>query len=89
MQRAGQTQSAPTLADVRKARNDIMPKLTRAGAETVQTGVQTAPPEITQPMQENAQGAALGAQQTAQANDINPTLKSNAGKLGRRGRNRI
>ena len=75
MQRAGQTQSAPTLADVRKARNDIMPKLTRAGAETVQTGVQTAPPEITQPMQENAQGAALGAQQTAQANDINPTLK--------------
>lgn len=34
MQRAGQTQSAPTLADVRQARNDIMPKLTRAGAET-------------------------------------------------------
>lgn len=67
MQRAGQTQSAPTLADVRKARNDIMPKLTRAGAETVQTGVQTAPPEITQPMQENAQAAAQQA-------DISPKL---------------
>lgn len=67
MQRAGQTQSAPTLADVRQARNDIMPKLTRAGAETAQTGVQTAPPEITQPMQENAQGAAQQA-------DINPKL---------------
>lgn len=67
MQRAGQTQSAPTLADVRQARNDIMPKLTRAGAETVQTGVQTAPPEITQPMQENAQTAAPRA-------DINPNL---------------
>lgn len=75
MQSAGQTQSAPTLADVQQARNDIMPKLTRAGAETVQTGVQTAPPEITQPMQENAQGAALGTQQTAQPNGINPTLK--------------
>jgi murein DD-endopeptidase MepM/ murein hydrolase activator NlpD len=67
MQRAGQTQSAPTLADVQQARNDIMPKLTRAGAETVQTGVQTAPPEITQPMQENAQAAAQQA-------DINPKL---------------
>lgn len=67
MQRSGQTQSAPTLADVRQARNDIMPKLTRAGAETVQTVVQTAPPEITQPMQENAQGAAQQA-------DINPKL---------------
>lgn len=67
MQRAGQTQSAPTLADVQQARSDIMPKLTRAGAETVQTGVQTAPPEITQPMQENAQGAAQQA-------DINPKL---------------
>lgn len=67
MQRAGQTQSAPTLADVRQTRNDIMPKLNRAGAETVQTGVQTAPPEITQPMQENAQGAAQQA-------DINPKL---------------
>ena len=67
MQRAGQTQSAPTLADVRQARNDIMPKLTRAGAETAQTGVQTAPPEITQPMQENAQAAAQQA-------DINPKL---------------
>lgn len=75
MQRAGQTQSNPTLADVRQARNDIMPKLTRAGAETAQTGVQTAPPEITQPMHENAQGAVLGTQQTAQANDINPALK--------------
>lgn len=67
MQRAGQTQSAPTLADVRQARNDIMPKMTRAGAETVQTGIQTAPPEITQPMQENAQAAAQQA-------DINPKL---------------
>ena len=67
MQRAGQTQSAPTLADVRQARNDIIPKLTRAGAETAQTGVQTAPPEITQPMQENAQAAAQQA-------DINPKL---------------
>lgn len=67
MQRAGQTQSAPTLADVRQARNDIMPKLTRAGAETVQTGVQTAPPEITHPMHENAQAAAQQA-------DINPKL---------------
>lgn len=67
MQRAGQTQSNPTLADVQQARNDIIPKLTRAGAETVQTGVQTAPPEITQPMQENAQAAAQQA-------DINPKL---------------
>lgn len=67
MQRAGQTQSAPTLADVQQARNDIMPKLTRAEAETVQTGVQTAPPEVTQPMQENAQAAAQQA-------DINPKL---------------
>ena len=67
MQSAGQTQSAPTLADVRQARNDIMPKLTRAGAETVQTGVQAAPAEITQPMQENAQAAAQQA-------GINPKL---------------
>lgn len=66
MQRAGQTQSAPTLADVRQARNDIMPKLTRAGAETAQMDVQTAPPEITQPMQENAHAA--------QQADINPKL---------------
>lgn len=66
MQRAGQAQSAPTLADVRQARNDIMPKLTRAGAEAAQTDVQTAPPEITQPMQENAQAA--------QQADINPKL---------------
>lgn len=64
---AAQTQSAPTLADVRKAQNDIMPKLTRAGAETAQAGVQTAPPEITQPMQENVQTAAQQA-------DINPKL---------------
>lgn len=67
MQSAGQTQSAPTLADVQQARNDIMPKLNRAGTETVQAGVQTAPPEITQPMQENAQAAAQQA-------DINPKL---------------
>lgn len=64
---AAQTQSAPTLADVQQARNDIMPKLTRAGAETAQAGVQTAPPEITQPMQENVQTAAQQA-------DINPKL---------------
>lgn len=74
MQGTTGTQNAPSLADVRQAR-DINPKLTRAGAETAQTGVQNAPAEITQPMQGNAQGAALGAQQTAQANDINPTLK--------------
>lgn len=67
---AAQTQSAPTLADVRKAQNDIMPKLTRAGAGTAQAGVQTAPPEITQPVQGNAQGTALAAQQA----DINPKL---------------
>lgn len=64
---AAQTQSAPTLADVQQARNDIMPNLTRAGAETAQAGVQTAPPEITQPMQENVQTAAQQA-------DINPKL---------------
>lgn len=63
---AAQTQRAPTLADVRQVRNDIMPKLTRAGAETAQAGVQTAPPEVTQPMQENAQAA--------QQADINPKL---------------
>lgn len=66
MQSAGQTQGNPTLADVRQAR-DINPKLTRAGAETAQAGVQTAPPEITQPVQENAQAAAQQA-------DINPKL---------------
>ena len=74
MQGTTGTQNAPSLADVRQAR-DINPKLTRAGAETAQTGVQNAPAEITQPIQGSAQGAALGAQQTAQANDINPTLK--------------
>lgn len=67
---AAQTQRAPTLADVRQVRNDIMPKLTRAGAETAQAGVQTAPPEITQPVQGNAQGTSLAAQQA----DINPKL---------------
>lgn len=78
---AANTQTAPSLADARQQREalaarDISPKLTRAGAETAQTDVQTAPAEITQPMmQGNAQDAALGAQQTAQANDINPTLK--------------
>lgn len=77
---AANTQTAPSLADVRQQREalaarDISPKLARAGAETAQTDVQTAPAEVTQPMQGNAQGAALGAQQTAQANDINPTLK--------------
>lgn len=78
---AANTQTAPSLADVRQQREalaarDISPKLTRAGAETAQESAQNAPAEITQPMmQGNAQDAALGAQQTAQANDINPTLK--------------
>lgn len=53
---------------------DINPKL-RTAAQAAQESAQNAPAEITQPMQGNAQGAALGAQQTAQANDINPTLK--------------
>ena len=53
---------------------DINPKL-RTAAQAAQESAQNAPAEITQPMQDNAQGAALGAQQTAQANDINPTLK--------------
>ena len=78
---AANTQTAPSLSDVRQQREalaarDISPKLTRAGAETAQESAQNAPAEITQPMmQGNAQDAALGAQQTAQANDINPTLK--------------
>lgn len=53
---------------------DINPKL-RTAAQAAQESAQNAPAEITQPMQENAQGAALGTQQTAQVNDINPTLK--------------
>lgn len=53
---------------------DINPKL-RTASQAAQESAQNAPAEITQPMQGNAQGAALGAQQTAQANDINPTLK--------------
>lgn len=53
---------------------DINPKL-RTAAQAAQESARNAPAEITQPMQGNAQGAALGAQQTAQANDINPTLK--------------
>lgn len=57
---------------------DINPKL-RTAAQAAQESAQTAPAEITQPMQGNAQSAALGAQQaaqqTAQANNINPTLK--------------
>lgn len=53
---------------------DINPKL-RTAAQAAQESAQNAPAEITQPMQGNAQGAALGAQQTAQANNINPTLK--------------
>lgn len=52
---------------------DINPKL-RTAAQAAQESAQNAPAEITQPMQGNAQGAALGAQQTAQANDINPKL---------------
>lgn len=56
------------------ALRDINPKL-RTAAQAAQESAQNAPSEITQPMQGNAQGAALGAQQTAQANNINPTLK--------------
>lgn len=60
------------------ALRDINPKL-RTAAQAAQESAQNAPAEITQPMQVNAQGAALGArqaaQQTAQANNINPTLK--------------
>lgn len=63
----GAVQSNPTL-------RDINPTL-RTAAQAAQETAQNAPAEITQPMQDNAQGAALGAQQTAQANDINPTLK--------------
>ena len=63
----GAVQSNPTL-------RDINPKL-RTAAQAAQETAQNAPAEITQPMQGNAQGAALGAQQTAQANNINPTLK--------------
>lgn len=63
----GAVQSNPTLRDIR-------PKL-RTAAQAAQESAQNAPAEITQPMQGNTQGAALGAQQTAQANDINPTLK--------------
>lgn len=53
---------------------DINPKL-RTAAQAAQENAQNAPAEIAQPMQGNAQGASLGAQQTAQANDINPALK--------------
>lgn len=53
---------------------DINPKL-RTAAQAAQESARNAPAEITQPMQGNAQGTAPGAQQTAQANDINPTLK--------------
>lgn len=53
---------------------DIRPTL-RTAAQAAQESAQSVQPEITQPMQGNAQGAALGAQQTAQANGINPTLK--------------
>lgn len=63
----GAVQTNPTL-------RDINPKL-RTAAQAAQESAQNAPAEITQPMQGNAQGAALGAQQTAQANNINPTLK--------------
>ena len=63
----GAVQNNPPLRDIR-------PKL-RTAAQAAQESVQNAPAEITQPMQGNAQGATLGAQQTAQVNDINPTLK--------------
>lgn len=68
-QQAGRTQNVNTQNPY-----DINPKL-RTAAQAAQESAQNAPAEITQPMQGNAQGAALGAQQTAQANDINPTLK--------------
>ena len=67
----GAVQTNPTL-------RDINPKL-RTAAQAAQESAQNAPAEITQPMQGNTQSAALGArqaaQQTAQANNINPTLK--------------
>lgn len=68
-QKAGRTQNVNTQNPY-----DINPKL-RTAAQAAQESAQNAPAEITQPMQGNAQGAALGAQQTAQANNINPTLK--------------
>lgn len=60
------------LAGIMQGANAVSERLANrrydtAPAETAQTGVQTAPPEITQPMQENAQAA------TQQA-DINPKL---------------
>lgn len=63
----GAVQTNPPLRDIR-------PTL-RTAAQAAQENAQNAPAEITQPMQGNAQGAALGTQQAAQANDINPTLK--------------
>lgn len=67
MQSTGQSQSNPPL-------RDINPKL-RTAAQAAQENAQSVQPEIAQPMQKNAQGAALREQQTAQANGINPTLK--------------
>lgn len=68
---AANTQTAPSLADVRPQREalaarDISPKLVRAGAETAQNAPQTAPQEITQAAGENAQ--------RANVNDIRPKL---------------
>lgn len=60
------SQNAPSLSDVRQQQNDIMPKLTRAGAETAQNAPQTAPQGITQAAGENAQAANM--------NDIRPKL---------------
>lgn len=59
------------LAGIMQGANAVSERLANrrydtAPAETAQTGVQTAPPEITQPMQENAQAA--------QQADINPKL---------------
>lgn len=68
-QKAGRTQNVNTQNPY-----DINPKL-RTAAQTAQGNAQSVQSEITQPMQGNAQGAALGAQQAAQANGINPKLK--------------
>lgn len=67
----GNVQTNPTL-------RDISPKL-RTAAQTAQESARNIQTETAQPMQTNAQNAALGAQQaaqqTAQAMNINPTLK--------------
>lgn len=67
----GNVQTNPAL-------RDISPKL-RTAAQSAQESAQNIQTEMAQPMQANAQNAALGAQQaaaqTAQAMNLNPTLK--------------